>query len=110
MIAINFFIQSQHYLGDDKTKLIVQSIILIIFAVLLFVFPEYLLRLIIGSILILVPLIELILATDKLAQLKKDIWKYIVGIIFVLSFGIILKIVFVSLGTAILALAGYIIY
>lgn len=110
IIAIRFIITSHHYLGKDKIILIFQSIVLILFSVLLFIVPDYISRLIIGIILLFIPIVELVFTNNKIEQLKKDIWKYVIGIIFILSFNLVLKIVFVSLGIAIIAFAGYLIY
>ena len=110
IMAIGFLISAKQYVGNDKTKLIIQSIILIILSVLLMIFPKYITRIIIGIIFLLIPIMELIYATDKSAQFKEDIWKYIVGIILVLSFTIVLKFVLIFLGVFLILIAGYLIY
>ena len=92
-IAIGFIINSQNYLGKDKTKIIIQSIVLIVLSVLIMIYPKHITRVIIGAIFLMIPIMELIYSQDKWQQFKKDIWKYIIAIILILSFNTILKIV-----------------
>jgi hypothetical protein len=109
-IAIGFIINSQNYLGKDKTNIIIQSIVLIILSVLIILFPGHITRVIIGVIFLMIPIMELIYAQDKWVQVKKDIWKYVFGIILILSFNAILKIVLVILGSLLILIAGYLGY
>lgn len=110
IMAIGFMVSSQQYLGDDKTKLILQSLLLIALSLVLLFFPIYISRLIIGIIFLLIPVVELVYANNKLEQVKKDIWKYIVGFILIFSFEVVLKIVFVILGIFFIYVAGYLLY
>lgn len=111
IIGIGFMVSTQQYVGVDKNKLIVQSVILITLAILLIIFRNnYILRVIIGTIFILMGIIDFVYSQDKINHLKKDFWKYIIGFILILSFDIILKIVFVFIGVLLFTLAGYLCY
>lgn len=101
--------QNTNFLNKSKGYLI-QGIIMILAGILIISFPDFLVRLIIGIILIILPLITLIKHDDKKRYLKNNFWKFIVGLIFVLAFDIVLDILFIIIGSSLIILAGWIIY
>jgi hypothetical protein len=90
---------------DRSEGYITYASILILFAIVLIIFPEYLVRGFIGIVLILIPLFHLIQAEDKKRYFRFNFWKFIVGVIFVVAVDAIIDIILGFLGIA-LFIAG----
>lgn len=89
---------------------IIQGVILIFLGVLVIFYSDVLVRIIIGILLIILPLITLITEDDKIGYLKRNFWKFIVGLIFILTFDIIIDIIFTIIGIGLIVCVGFIIY
>lgn len=89
---------------------IIQGSILILAGVIIVVFPDFLVRLVIGIILIIQPLITLINHDDKKRYFNNNFWKFIIGLIFILAFDVVLDILFIIIGAGLIGLAFWIIY
>lgn len=106
----------KNYLEANPTFLnrplgyLIQGGILIILGVLILIFPRFLVRLLIGLLLIAQPLVTLITTDDKLNYLKYNFWKFIVGLIFILAIDIVLDILFIIIGVGLILFAAFIIY
>lgn len=106
----------KNYLEANPTFLnrplgyLIQGGMLIILGVLILIFPGFLVRLLIGLLLIAQPLVTLIMTDDKLNYLKYNFWKFIVGLIFILAIDIVLDILFIIIGVGLILFAAFIIY
>ncbi|MFA5543283.1 MAG: hypothetical protein WDA47_05880, partial [Bacilli bacterium] len=113
-MGINFLVMSNQYSESDRNKLIIQSIVLITIGIALFLIPkginEWIFRVIIGVVFILYPLLNLFTVQYKKEQFKKDLPMYLTGIILVLSFGAIIKIIMIIIGSALIAFAFVLAY
>jgi hypothetical protein len=89
---------------------IIQGVILILAGITIVIFPKFLVRLIIGIILILLPLITLINHPDRIRYLRNNFWKFIIGLIFILAFDGVLDILFIVIGSILIGIACWIIY
>lgn len=89
---------------------LLQGILLIGFAVLVILFPGYLIRIIIGICLILLPTYTLIIEENKKQYFLRNLWKYIIGIIFVLAIDVVMEILFIIIGIVLFLIAIYFIY
>lgn len=107
IVAISFLIKSRIYLGKDKKMLIVQSICLIIISFALFLVPSQIMRIIIGVLFIIYPLIFMFTVNNKFARFKKDLPKYFIGILLILSLDSILKILMIIIGAAFILIGLY---
>ncbi|HEY8444800.1 MAG TPA: hypothetical protein VIK94_01575 [Bacilli bacterium] len=104
IMGISFLISARQYRGNDKKILIIQSIFLILFSTITFIFPSALMRTILGALFIIIPLIKMLFVEDKFKQFIKDIYKYIIGLILLLSFDSVLDIAVKTLGVLLFAL------
>lgn len=107
LTSINFLRKSRVYLGKDKKILIIQSVGLIIVSLALFIVPSQIMRIIIGVLFIVYPLVFMFSVNNKFAQFKKDIPKYLIGILLILSLDTILKIVMMVLGSVLIIFGLY---
>jgi len=89
---------------------LVQSILFICFGILVLIFPNFLVRLLIGLVLIFQPLMGLINSPKKLNYLKNNFWKFLVGIIFIFAVDIVLDIILAIFGVTLIVFAIYLIY
>lgn len=110
LLAISFLVSAKSYLGKDKGMLIAQSIVLLTLSVLIFIFPDSLMRTVIGVLFILVPLFKLITVQNKFEQFLKDIYKYIIGFILIFSFDSVLDIAIKTLGILLFILGIILLY
>lgn len=108
--AISAIISSGEYLGRDKQRFIIQAIILIIVGVLIFFVPANIMRIIIGSILILISLVRLFTVENKRAMLKEDAWKIIIGLFLIFSIESVLDIVVGIFGCLIICIGIFLLY
>lgn len=104
------FLESNTNLLNKPIGYIVQGSVFIILGVLIVIFPSFLVRLAIGLLLIILPLITLITQEDKKRYLKNNFWKFIVGLLFVIAVDVVLDILFIIIGACLLIVAGLIIY
>lgn len=110
--ALRFF----HYLDNEQKQkreqifLVLEALFLLILGAIIIIFPTYAVRVLIGVSLILLPTIHLFSQSSKLTYLKKNFWKYLVGLIFILAIEAIIDYVFLGLGILLLGLVGYLIY
>jgi len=72
-------------------------------AALIILFPEYLVRVFVGIVLLIIPAVSLILSTDKKRYLQYNFWKFIVGVIFIVAADAVIGILFDFLGIALIA-------
>ena len=72
-------------------------------AALIILFPEYLVRVFVGIVLLIIPAVRLILSTDKKRYLQYNFWKFIVGVIFIVAADAVIGILFDFLGIALIA-------
>jgi hypothetical protein len=91
----------------DFPGYLIYGLFLIIFGILSLLYPEYLVRIIIGITFIIFPTWRILESKDKKEALSYQFWKYIVGIIFVLSTSFMIKFIFVFIGIAFLVIAIY---
>lgn len=114
MAAVNFIVISRNYVGKDKNQLLAQSIFLLIVSVALILMPkdtqDWIFRIIIGLIFIIYPLFNLFASDYKKEQFLHDLPKYITGLVLVLSFGAVLKILFILLGVLLIGVGIWLIY
>lgn len=95
---------------NKKPGYLIQGVILIGASIIILLYPNYLVRLIIGILLIIVPTIKLIHAYNKRKYLRNNFWKFIVGIILIFAIDIILEIMFFIIGGILYACAIFLIY
>jgi hypothetical protein len=112
--VIVFSFRYQEYLKNDTfldraVGYFIYGIVLLSLAVLIILYPDYLVRIFIGITLIVFPTIQLIKSVDKKSFLRYNFWKYLVGIIFIIAVDVILEILFHFLGIAFYALAIFLI-
>lgn len=100
---------SRHIINNHLGYLL-QGILLIGFAVLIVLFPGYLVRIIIGICLLLLPTYTLIFEENKKQYFIRNLWKYIIGIIFVLAIDVVMEILFIIIGIVLFIVAIYFIY
>lgn len=119
MLAISFLmtaIKYKQYLDvpnqqkQQQIMLLLEALFLLVLGALILIFPVYLVRIIIGITLLILPTINLFTKIDKWLFLKKNFWKYIVGIVFILAVEGMIDYVFLCLGIALLLFVCYIIY
>lgn len=114
IMGINFLMISNQYTGKDKNNLIIQSIVLISIGIALIIIPkginEWIFRVVIGIIFILYPILNLFTVKYKKEQFKKDIPLYIVGLVLIFSFGAIIKIIMILVGSILVTLGLILIY
>ncbi len=112
--ALNFLIRSKNYSGQDKKNLEFQSIVMIVVSISLLVMPkgvnDWLFRIIIGIIFIILPLFTLYNSSYKKEQFRIDIPKYIIGIVLVFSYKEFLKVILVILGLLTILIGVWLIY
>lgn len=89
---------------------LIQGIVLIALGVIIVLFPNFIVRFVVGIMLIIQPLFSLIIADNKLSYLKVNFWKFIVGLIFILAIDIILDILLLIIGILLILIACFIIY
>lgn len=82
-----------------------QGVLFLVVATTMILFPFYAIRIGAGIIFIVVPLIKLMYAKNKQQFFLKDIYKYIIGIIFILSPKGVLDMIFFVLGVLIIGIA-----
>jgi hypothetical protein len=87
---------------NGRTFYLIQAVILLTTSILSIIYPDYLLRIIIGIVLIIIPSIKLLFEVDKKRYLKNNFWKYIVGILFVLASDGILNVIFIIIGLSLI--------
>lgn len=109
IVAVNFLIKSKEYLGKDKANLIIQSICLIIASIAIIFIPGDVIRIIIGVIFILYPLIYMFTVNNKFKQFKKDLPKYIIGLLLILSLDKLLKLFMIIIGSLLILFGFYLI-
>lgn len=95
-------VKNRSVVTTSLTIPIIQGVVLIVLGSSLFIFPNHLVRLIVGIMFIIIPTIKIILEKEKLAGLKKQIYKYIIGLIFIISFDKILDILFIIIGVGLI--------
>lgn len=105
--SIRFLIIVKDYRGKDKTMLIMQSVILLVFAIAILFVPITFLMQIIGVIILLQAILRLIIAPIKMIQFKQDIPMYIIGILLLVAVESILKVVMIILGVGLILLGIY---
>lgn len=98
-------IKNKSVVTTSLTIPIVQGVVLIILGSSLYIFPNHLVRLIVGILFIIIPTIKIILETEKLTVFKKELYKYIIGLIFIISFDRLLDILFMVIGVVLIGLS-----
>lgn len=104
------YLESNPNILNKPIGYIVQGSIFVILGVLIIIFPAFLVRLIIGIFLIILPLITLITHEDKKKYIKNNFWKFIVGLLFVVAVDVVLDILFIIIGACLLIVVGWVIY
>jgi len=104
------YLQANHSKINSQIGYIIQGILLLGLATLIILFPSYLVRIFIGVTLILLPTVQLFFKENKKSYFIGSIWKYIIGIIFLLAVEEIIQIVFIVIGVIFYLLAIYLIY
>lgn len=104
------YLESNPNILNKPIGYIVQGSIFVILGVLIIIFPAFLVRLIIGIFLIILPLITLITYEDKKKYIKNNFWKFIVGLLFVVAVDVVLDILFIIIGACLLIVVGWVIY
>lgn len=107
-IRYHDYLQGGRFL-DRSVGYFTYGTVLLAFALLIIIYPEYLVRIIIGISLIIFPTIRLIQAEDKKRFLRYNFWKFLIGIIFIIAVDVILEILFDFLGIAFIAGAIFLI-
>jgi hypothetical protein len=79
-------------------------------AVLTVIYPAVMVRIVIFLIFIVTPTVALFVKPDKKAYLRKNFWKYILGVILLLSVEVLVDIAFIIVGVLFYGVAGYLIY
>lgn len=95
-------IKNRSVVMNDLWLPITQGIVLIILGSCLFIFPGHLVRLIVGAIFLIIPTIKIILHNNKKETFLKELYKYIIGLIFIISIDIFLDIIFFIIGLILL--------
>lgn len=108
--SATFIATSRQYVGHDKTALIIQAVVLFVIALVILIFQFDIIRIILGAILLLFVIIQLIIAPNKVTQLKKDAWKYVIAIILILSIDLLIAIMVKVVGALLILLASYLLY
>lgn len=98
-------IKNKSVVTTSLTIPIVQGVVLIILGSSLYIFPNHLVRLIVGILFIIIPTIKIILENEKIMVFKKELYKYIIGLIFIISFDRLLDILFIIIGVALIGLS-----
>lgn len=88
----------------------IQGLLFIAAGITIVIFRNFLVRLIVGVFLIVLPLISLILSKNKKEYFKKNFWKFIVGIIFVIANDLIFEIIFKIIGAFFIVDAIFLLY
>lgn len=96
------YLQSGSFL-DRSVGYFTYGTVLIASAVLIILFPDYLVRILIGISLIIFPTVRLIQAKDKKRYLRNNFWKYLIGVIFIIAVDVIMEVLFDFLGIAFIA-------
>ncbi|MGD9605473.1 MAG: hypothetical protein AB7V00_04900 [Bacilli bacterium] len=119
LVGISFFVSAvkfSSYLENSRRQkhqqllLILEACLLIVLGVVILVFSTYSVRAIVGILLIILPTIQMFMKTSKWAYFRKNFWKYLVGLVFILATEAIIDYVFFALGLLILGLVCYFIY
>ncbi|MGD9887012.1 MAG: hypothetical protein AB7T03_03510 [Bacilli bacterium] len=121
IVGIAFLVTAfrfSHYLDNAQKQkreqifLVLEALFLLVLGAIIIIFPTYAVRVLIGVTLILLPTIHLFSfsRSSKLTYLKRNFWKYLVGLIFILAVEAIIDYVFLVLGILLLSLAVYLIY
>lgn len=85
--------------------LFLQGLVVLGLGIAVIVFKSYWIRLLIGGIVLLIPIVKTINANDKKMQIIKEIPKVIAGLILVLSFNQVIKILFLVIGIVLFILS-----
>lgn len=93
-----------------RPALLAEAAALLALAVLTVLFPVYMVRIVIFLVLIVTPTVKLLTGPDKKRYFRHNFWKYIVGVIFILTVEILVDIAFIILGVALYGLAAFFIY
>ena len=104
------YLESNTNILSKPLGYIIQGSIFIILGVLIVIFPGFLVRLVIGIFLIILPLITLITYEDKKRYFKNNFWKFIIGLLFVIAVDVVLDILFIIIGACLLIVACWIFY
>lgn len=89
---------------------LIQGIIIIALGLIIVLYPNFIVRFVVGILLIIQPLVYLIITDNKLSYLKSNFWKFIIGLIFILAIDIILDILLLIIGILLILIACFIIY
>ncbi|NLD27005.1 MAG: hypothetical protein GX661_06560 [Acholeplasmataceae bacterium] len=94
---------------DRSPAYLIYGFVLLALAVIVILYPDYLVRIIIGLTLIIYPTLRLIVQENKGRFFLNQLWKYVVGIIFIVANDTVLDIFFVIIGIALYVAAGFLI-
>lgn len=94
---------------NSRTSLIIQSIVILALAVLVFIFHKYTPKLI-GVFILLIVVIKTIYENERFRYLLRNSWKILIGLLFVFGTEPLINLVFLIVGILLIGFAGYLLY
>jgi uncharacterized membrane protein HdeD (DUF308 family) len=95
---------------DRSPAYLLYGFLLLGLAVIIIIYPDYLVRIIIGFTLIIFPTLKLLTQENKKKFFLSQLWKYFVGIIFILANDTLLDVFFIIIGIALYLAAVFLIW
>ena len=113
LLIIN--IKNNNYVYNSSNKLyehplfktIIQGLVIIVFGLLIVLFPIFWLRLVFGIIMLSTLIVQLLSVNDKLSWIKEHIVLIILSLLLVFSMDVIIKYILIILAIMLISLATY---
>ena len=113
LLIIN--IKNNNYVYNSSNKLyehplfktIIQGLVIIVFGLLIVLFPIFWLRLVFGIIMLSTLIVQLLYVNDKLSWIKEHIVLIILSLLLVFSMDVIIKYILIILAIMLILLATY---